>query len=62
MSGGVRMGKMSNNVLNLHGFADAPIRDGRLASCRFENIALDNVVENVDGLVMNQVGVTRRGA
>jgi polygalacturonase len=49
-------------ALNLRGFANSPIRDVHLERCTFENVAADNVVEHVEGLVQNQVRISRRQA
>jgi len=54
--------KKSKYALNLRGFSNAPIRDVRLEDCQFENVAQENVVENVEGLVTRQVRMTRKGA
>ncbi|HEY4365470.1 MAG TPA: glycoside hydrolase family 28 protein [Bryobacteraceae bacterium] len=54
--------KKSKYALNLRGFANAPIRDVRLEDCQFENVAQEDVVENVEGLVKRQVRMTRKGA
>jgi hypothetical protein len=54
--------KKSKYALNLRGFANAPIRDVRLEDCQFENVAEQNIVENVEGLVTRQVRMTRKGA
>jgi hypothetical protein len=36
----------------------APIRNVRLDHCPFDNIALANVVENVERLVLNEVSIS----
>lgn len=36
--------------LTLRGFPDAPITGVRLKACKFENVALGDVIENVKGL------------
>lgn len=45
--------KKAKYALNLRGFPNAPIRNIRLEHCKFDNVALKSVVENVEGLVIN---------
>jgi polygalacturonase len=54
--------KKAKYALNLRGFANSPIQGVHLERCRFENVAADNVVEHVDGLVQNEVKISRRPA
>ena len=51
--------KKANYALYLRGFANAPIRDVRLDRCSISGVARDNVVEHVEGLVLNQVSITK---
>lgn len=44
-------------ALNVRGFANAPIQNIRIEKCAFSNVASQNVVENVQGLAMNDVRV-----
>ena len=50
--------KKAKYGLNLRGFPDAPIRNVSLDRCRFDNVALANVVENVEGLITTQVTIS----
>jgi len=54
--------KKAKYALNLRGFANAPIRDVHLERCTFDNVAADNVIEHVEGLVQNSVKISRRPA
>jgi hypothetical protein len=54
--------KKAKYALNLRGFANSPIRGVHLERCTFDNVAADNVVEHVDGLVQKQVKISRRPA
>jgi polygalacturonase len=47
-------------ALFMKGFPNAHIRDIRLENCNITGVAEENVVENVDGLTMNQVKIARR--
>jgi polygalacturonase len=47
--------KRSKRVLYLRGFRSAPITGVRLAHCNFANVAEPNVVEHVEGLVLDDV-------
>jgi hypothetical protein len=49
--------KKSKYALALRGFADAPIRNVRLAGCTFENVAKANIVEHVEGLSLEGVTI-----
>jgi len=49
--------KKAKYAVNVRGFANAPIRNVRLERCTFENVARPDVVENVEGLTMNEVKV-----
>lgn len=44
-------------ALQLRGFPSAPIRNIRLEHCTFANVAMKNVVENVEGLVLEDVSI-----
>jgi len=44
-------------ALNVRGFANAPIQNIHLGKCTFTNVASPDVVENVQGLTMNDVRV-----
>ena len=44
-------------ALDLRGYPDAPIRNVRLERCTFEHTDQPNVVEHVQGLVMNHVRI-----
>jgi polygalacturonase len=44
-------------ALNVRGFANAPIQNIRIEKCAFNNVASPDVVENVQGLTMNDVRV-----
>jgi polygalacturonase len=44
-------------ALSLRGYKNAPIRDIRLHHCVFESVAKPNVVENVEGLVLDDVKI-----
>jgi polygalacturonase len=54
--------KKARYALNLRGFANAPIRDVHLERCTFDNVAAESVVEHVEGLVQNNVKISRRPA
>ncbi len=47
----------SNDALSLRGFKTSPIRDVYVTRCSFENAAKPNVIENVEGLHLDQVRV-----
>ena len=47
----------SPDALNLRGYASSPIRDVRVSRCTFENVAKPNVIEHVEGLVLNDVKI-----
>ncbi len=47
----------SNDALALRGFASSPIRDVHVRNCSFNHAAKPNVVENVEGLELNNVTV-----
>jgi polygalacturonase len=49
--------KKSKYALYLKGYKQAPLRDIRLTKCSFENVAQADVVENVEGLVLDHVMV-----
>jgi polygalacturonase len=44
-------------ALNVRGFANAPIQNIRIGKCNFSNVASPDVIENVQGLAMNDVRV-----
>jgi polygalacturonase len=50
-------GQKSKYALYLRGYKQAPLRDIHLAQCSFENVAQADVVENVEGLVLDHVMV-----
>ena len=52
--------KQAKYALELRGFANAPIQNVLLERCNFDGVAMDNVVEHVEGLKMNEVRVQRR--
>lgn len=47
----------SEQVLNLRGYADSPIRDVTLADCQFTNVAGESTIEHVEDLTFNNVSV-----
>jgi polygalacturonase len=47
----------SDYALYMRGFPDAPIRDVRLTDCAFSGVEKANVLENVEGLVLENVEV-----
>ena len=49
--------RKSKYALYLRGYKHTPIRGIRLAQCSFDNVAQADVVENVDGLVLDGVKV-----
>jgi polygalacturonase len=49
--------KKSKYALYLRGYKQAPLRDIRLTKCSFENVVQADVVENVEGLVLDHVMV-----
>jgi polygalacturonase len=49
--------RKSNYSLLLRGYPRAPISDVRLTNCAFENVAKPDVLENVKGIVLNNVKV-----
>lgn len=49
--------KRSKYALYLRGYKETPLRDIRLSQCSFENVAQTDVVENVEGLVLDRVMV-----
>jgi polygalacturonase len=51
--------RKSKYALYLRGYSRDPVRDIRLGECSFENVALDDVIENVEGLTLDRV--TRNG-
>ena len=44
-------------ALSLRGYQNAPITDIRLHHCVFESVAKPNVVEHVEGLVLDDVKI-----
>ena len=52
--------KKSKYALYLRGYEHSPLRDIRLAQCLFENVAKDDVIENVEGLAFDRVAVNGR--
>lgn len=51
--------KKAKYALFLKGLPNAPVRNIRLDRCSISGVAKDNVVEHVEGLVLNQVSITR---
>ncbi len=49
--------KKSKYALQLRGFPDAPMSNIHFERCSFENVAKDDIVENVHGLVLTDVKV-----
>ena len=49
--------RKSRYALYLRGYKQAPLRDIRLAHCSFDDVAQADVVENVEGLVLDRVMV-----
>jgi polygalacturonase len=47
----------SKYALYLRGYKQAPLQSIRLARCTFENVSEGDIVENVDGLTLDQVTV-----
>ncbi|HLH18272.1 MAG TPA: glycoside hydrolase family 28 protein [Bryobacteraceae bacterium] len=49
--------RQAATALSLRGYANAPIRDIRLHHLRFDSVAKPNVIEHVEGLVMDDVKI-----
>jgi polygalacturonase len=49
--------RKSKFALYLRGYKNAPLRGIRLSECAFENAAKPDVIENVEGLVMDHVSI-----
>jgi polygalacturonase len=49
--------KKSKYALYIRGYAKSPLRGIRLSECAFENAALPDVIENVEGLILDHVSV-----
>jgi polygalacturonase len=49
--------RKAGSALSLRGYKNAPITDVRLHHCVFQSVAKPNVVENVEGLVLDDVKV-----
>jgi len=47
----------SRYALYLRGYKQAPLHNIRLSQCNFENVAASDIVENVEGLALDQVTV-----
>ena len=45
----------SERALYLRGYADSPITDVRLVDCRFQNVEKESIIDDVDGLVFENV-------
>lgn len=45
----------SKNAITLRGFKNAPIKQVRIANCTFDNVAKSDIVENVEGLQLENV-------
>jgi polygalacturonase len=54
--------KKSKYALQLRGFPDAPMNDIHFERCVFENVAKDDIAENVRGLTMTDVKVNGKAA
>jgi polygalacturonase len=54
--------RKSKSALSLRGFKSAPIRNVSLRNCKFEQVAAQNVVENVEGLAMDGVAINGKPA
>jgi len=52
----------SKYALNLRGFANAPISNLNFERCTFDNVAKDDVAENVKGLTLTDVKVNGKAA
>lgn len=52
----------SKYALYLRGFKNAPIQEVRLTDCDFENVTSPNVIENVEGLSLNNVRINGKPA
>jgi len=52
----------SRYALYLRGYAHTPIRDVRLIHCMFKNVAQQDVIEHVEGLVLEDVQIERARA
>jgi hypothetical protein len=49
--------RRAERVLDLRGFANAPIRDVSLTDCDFGGVAQPNLVEHVEGLTLRNVTI-----
>jgi len=49
--------KKSRNALSLRGYARSPVTNIRLKDCKFDNVALPDVLENVKDIVFSNVTV-----
>jgi len=49
--------RQAGTALSLRGYKNAPVQDVRLRHLRFEKVAKPNVIENVEGLVMEDVKI-----
>jgi hypothetical protein len=47
--------RRSKYALNLRGYPEAPIRDVLISHCVFENVAEANVIQNTQGLSLDDV-------
>lgn len=47
--------RKSKYALHVRGFASSPVRDVHLEECRFDNVALPDVIEHVEGLELQDV-------
>jgi polygalacturonase len=47
----------SKYALYLRGYKQAPLRNIRLSQCSFENVSASDIIENVEGLALDQVTV-----
>jgi hypothetical protein len=49
--------RKSNYALYLRGFPSAPIRDVRVDDSSFDNVARENVIQNVEGLKISNTKI-----
>lgn len=54
--------RKSKYALNLRGFPTAPMNNINFERCTFDNVAMDDVVENVRGLTLNEVKINGKQA
>lgn len=54
--------RKSKYALTLSGYPDAPIRDVRIANCSFDGVQKPNIIENVEGLSLDNVRINGQAA